>query len=47
MKTPNRSKGQDICQQHREFSKFVPPHLKMTDLNIEPNHRKRRDITNK
>ena len=41
MKTLSQFKEQDIYQQHREFSMFVPPHLKITDLNIELNHRKR------
>jgi len=47
MKTPNHQNGNGISQQHREFSKFVSPHLKITDLKIEPNHCKRRGITNK
>ncbi len=47
MKTPNRPKGRGIHQQHREFSMFVPPHFKITDLKIEPNHRKWWGITNK
>ena len=46
MKTPHRPKGQASVNRIGSFQSLFHPHLKMTDLNIEHNHRKQEGTRN-